>query len=331
MATTVINAFSEFLKNTVNLDLDVTATARSSRDNLISNINGFSGEDDFFDVYTERNLKFGSFARHTKIRELDDIDLMICLSAEGERTYSENFSCIRIIGSEKDKTNGLLIDGTNYLNSTKVINRFIAKLTILNDYSKAEMHKNQEAATLKLKSYTWNFDIVPCFYTTGDFYLIPDGSGNWKKTDPRIDNDRTTSVNQEHDGNLLNLIRLMKYWNNRKCTLKIGSYLLECMILNQYEAKSKADNWWIDLEFKELLNKLSSAILYEVNDPKGIQGNLNNFSINDKFKISAALSEAYKKACDAREFEIKGDQKKSINKWREVLGTDFPTYTGDQL
>lgn len=41
MATTVNNAFSEFLRNTVNLDCDNTTTARVSRDNLISNINAF--------------------------------------------------------------------------------------------------------------------------------------------------------------------------------------------------------------------------------------------------------------------------------------------------
>ena len=28
---------------------------------------------------------------------------------------------------------------------------------------KIEMHKNQEALTLQLKSYPWNFDIIPCF------------------------------------------------------------------------------------------------------------------------------------------------------------------------
>lgn len=36
MATTVDNAFAEFMKDTVNLDPDVTSTARKSRDNLIT-------------------------------------------------------------------------------------------------------------------------------------------------------------------------------------------------------------------------------------------------------------------------------------------------------
>lgn len=56
MATTVNNAFSEFMKETVNLDPSKTSTARKSRDNLIDNINGFSEDPDFFRIYQDRNL-----------------------------------------------------------------------------------------------------------------------------------------------------------------------------------------------------------------------------------------------------------------------------------
>lgn len=329
MSTTVNLAFSEFMKDIVNLDPQKTTTARISRDNLIEKINGFSGANNFFNIYQERNLKFGSFARRTKIRELDDIDLMICLSADASRKYYESTDYIYIIGNSVDKSNGLMVNGTNHLNSTKVINRFISKLSELNDYSKANMHKNQEAATLKMKSYTWNFDIVPCFYTTADFYLIPDGKGNWKKTDSRIDNNRSTNINQKHNGNLLNLIRLVKYWNQRKVTLSIGSYLLECMLLNIYENKDTPDNWWIDIEFKYVLNKLANAIKNDIEDPKGIQGNLNYFNIEDRNKISKALSDAYNKAKEARKFECDKKHKEAIKKWGEILGDKFPEYTGN--
>ena len=164
MATTVNNAFAEFMKEKVNLDQEKNKIARSSRDNLIDNIKGFSGDSDFFVVYTDKILRFGSFERRTKIRPIDDIDLMLCLSGEGTRTYIQSGEVFYINGSDADSKNGLMTDNTNYLNSTKVINRFISKLSDLQDYSKAEMHKNHEAATLQLKSYTWNFDIVPCFY-----------------------------------------------------------------------------------------------------------------------------------------------------------------------
>lgn len=325
MASTVNAAFEEFLSDSVRLDAGQTLTARSSRDHLISKLNGFSGDNDFFKLVTDCHLKFGSFARRTKIRPLDDIDLMICISADG-RTYTNFGSTYYINGVDSDRNNRLLGD-KDYLNSTKVINRFIKKLSSLNDYSKAEMHKNQEAATLKLKSYDWNFDIVPCWHMDIDKYLIPDGSGNWKKTDPRIDNQRTTDVNQKHKEKLLDIIRIMKYWNNRAITHTMDSYLLECMILEIYDSNAKKDSYWVDLEFRDLLNVLSSKILYDVYDPKGIQGNLNTFSEEARKSISDALSAAYKKACEASKLEaINNDQKGAISKWGEVLGYAFPSY-----
>ena len=328
MATTVDDAFRDFMRDKVNLVTSTTSTARTSRDNLIRNIEGFSGEEDFFNIYSDRNLLFGSFGRNTKIRELDDIDLMICISADGSRTYSDDSDCIHITGNDDDRRNGLMIDGTSYLNSTKVINRFVSKLSDLSDYEKAVLHKNHEAATLKMKSYTWNFDIVPCFYTTGGFYLIPDGKGNWKKTDPRIDNNRTITINQKHNGKLLNLIRLVKYWNNRKVTLKMNSYMLECMILNRYEMLETPNHWWIDLQFRDTLKYLSTAIFARVDDPKRMQGDLNTFSWEERKKIGDALSIAHEKAVEAIDFEVnKMDQKNAITKWQEVLGTAFPNYT----
>ena len=327
MASTVNTAFEEFLEDTVRLEKNQTAIARSSRDNLISNLNGFSGDNDFFTLLPDCHLKYGSFARRTKIRPLDDIDLMICISAQG-RSYMRSGNTYYINGLKSDNTNGLLNNETNYLNSTKVINRFINKLSVLNDYSKAEMHKNQEVATLKLKSYDWNFDIVPCWYMDIDKFLIPDGSGNWKVTDPRIDNLRTTEINQKHKGKILDVIRIMKYWNNRAITYTMGSYLLECMILDVYVDKNEQDNYWVDLEFRDLLKALSSKIMYSVYDPKGIQGDLNTFSYTEKLKISDALLKAYMKACEASKLEMTyKDQKAAISKWGEVLGDAFPDYS----
>ena len=331
MASTVNSAFSEFLSDTVRLNESIASSARTSRDNLIKNINGFSGNEDFFNVYSDRNLNFGSFARHTKIRPLDDIDIMVCLSARNgdeNRTYIESSGCIYISGIGFDRANGLLTPNSNYLNSTKVINRLISKLSDLGDYRKAEMHKNHESATLQLKSYTWNYDIVPCFYTDTGYYLIPDGNGNWKKTDPRVDNNRTTEINQKHKGKLLDVIRLMKYWNSRKHTIRIGSYLLECMILSLYDQKAEKENYWVDLELRDLLKALSTSILYSVPDPKGFQGELNTFSWDERKKISDALLLSHYNAVEAASLEITDkNHKAAINKWKEVLGPNFPDYT----
>ena len=77
------------MKNIVNLDADVVSNARSSRDNLLENIAEFDNADGFFNLYQGFNVHYGSFARKTKCRELNDIDLMIGISADGA-TYNAN-------------------------------------------------------------------------------------------------------------------------------------------------------------------------------------------------------------------------------------------------
>ena len=59
MATTVNGAFTEFMNNSVNLDMTQTQTARKSRDNLLFNIKSFSGDDDFFSINGSQCLNFG--------------------------------------------------------------------------------------------------------------------------------------------------------------------------------------------------------------------------------------------------------------------------------
>lgn len=79
---TVNSAFRAFLDNEVNLDSDQSKVARNSRDYLLANIAEFGEEEDFFDLYDGFNLNFGSFARKTKKKPLDDIDLMVGISGK---------------------------------------------------------------------------------------------------------------------------------------------------------------------------------------------------------------------------------------------------------
>ncbi len=332
MASNVNTAFAEFLKNTVNLDANETNTARNSRDWLVGKIHGFGGKDMFPVLYNEKDIFFGSFARKTKIRELDDIDIMICLSALGSTYNPYQAGSIEITVPESAEALYCLChDYTDKLNSRKVINKVISKLSSVPQYKKAEISRNQEAAILNLQTYTWSFDIIPCFFTSPDqycrtYYLIPDGSGNWQKTDPRIDSDHVSSLNQKHNGYALNLIRIVKYWNRRPTMPSMQSYLLECMLLNHLEGSTQCSDY-IDIAFRDALAYIYSAIYNSVQDPKGIQGDLNNLPTEERKKISDRAAMDYNKAIDAGTYEGKGDHKSAINKWREIFGDQFPPYT----
>lgn len=332
MATTVNNAFNEFMKDTINLDPDIVSLARNSRDNLLDNISKFNNKDDFFNLNDDFNVHFGSFARKTKCRELDDIDLMIGISADGS-TYSANcdWDNIEITASttnvaQKECTRD---DGT--LDSTKVSNKFKKKLESVPEYSRSEVRRNGEAIILNLKSKDWSFDIVPCFHTTVEldgrsYYLIPNGNGNWRKTAPDKDKQHVTATNQSNDGRVLELIRLCKKWNKIKNAKTLPSYLLETMIINFADSQTELSKY-IDIRFRDALKYIADHITSPVNDMKDIQGDINSLYYSDMLTLQQKALTDYNKAQEALEQENVGNHKEAIKKWGEIFGSEFPKYT----
>lgn len=328
MPNTVNLAFSQFMSNTVNLESQKVEKARRSRDFLKGKINNFS---DFLPLYSARNIDYGSFARKTKIRKLDDIDMIFTLKANG-CTWTEGYD-----GTIYLETPQLSDDYKNFrhseslnLNSKKIINKFILSLKSIPHYTKADVHRNMQSVSFTLDSYDWNFDIVPAFMTTEDllgksYYLIPDGYGNWVKTDPRIDRARVKTINQNHKGRILDVIRITKYWQRRATMPSMSSYLLESMLLEYYENNNSTD--YIDFDVRNIFTYLSDRVHNDLQDPKGIQGNINTLTLEDRLKISLKASNDFAIANNAINFETKEkNPAKSIIEWQKIFGSNFPSY-----
>jgi hypothetical protein len=330
MALTVNSAFGEFMEDQVNLDGDESELARSSRDWLVGQIAALPNRTiDFPTLYHDIDIHFGSFARKTKIRELDDLDMVIGLNAMGT-TYETVGSQVRLSVPTGSVLSDLCHPGSIALNSRRVINRFVTGLSSIPQYEKADISRSGSAAVLKLKSYPWSFDIVPGFLTTPEldgrtYYVIPDGKGHWMKTDPRIDRDRVTRVNQAHDGRVLAPLRLAKFWNRRPTMPSMPSYLLENLVLSYYEGPVSASSF-VDVELMRLLESIASGVFRSVQDPKGIQGDLNTLELNERFLIAMRALEDVAKAKEARRLEVKENYGSSISMWREILGPSFPLF-----
>jgi len=328
MAKSVNEAFNEFNKDTVNLDSDRTKVARSSRDWLVGQLISLPDKvEDFPKLFDNMHIKYGSFARNTKIRPLDDIDLMLTFSGEAATystiVYGQNY-ILNI--PESAKLLRKLCNDNGTLNSIKVVNKIVSSLNKIEHYKSAEKHRKQEAATLNLNSYEWVFDIVPSFYTDTNYYIIPDGQGGWKATDPRIDQDRITSINQKNNGKIPQLIRTLKFWNRRALMTTIPSYLFETMVLNFVESQENLSDY-IDVNMINFWLYLKNAIYNNVDDPKGFQGNLNTLTYLEKTGISTKADDAYSKGYEAYKIETEEkNQSKAINKWSEIFGDKFPKY-----
>ena len=332
MATSVITAFNEFLRDKVNLDPDVTRTARSSLEWLLEQIHGFpDAESTFPHLYTEKDISFGSFARRTKIRELDDVDVIIGLFAGGA-TYADLGERVQItVPATHPTLNNYLHDGTTLLNSKRVINAFVAQVASVAQYRKAEIKRTGEAATLSLTSYTWTFDIVPAFFTNPEpdlrtFYLIPDGDGHWRKTDPRLDRDAAQNANQRHDAHMLDFLRLMKYWNVRRTAPAVPSYVFETMIIRYCNGIDNKLSEFVDMNVADFLDWLSVAIYNPVYDLKNIQGDLNSIEWMEKLRLATRATADAVVAREGGKLENSGDQQGSMNRWRKVFGDEFPAY-----
>lgn len=327
MALTVNSAFIEFNQYNVNLDPEKTKSARSSRDWLYGQLNNFPNNDTSFPLnYEERNIKYGSFARNTKIRELDDIDLIYCLHADNAYYSKSLIGDIYYLHTESAGTRLRNLSINNQLSSIKIVNKLVSSLSSIAQYKSSKIHRRQEAATLNLVSYDWTFDIVPAFYTTSGVYLIPDGNGNWKATNPELDQQYTARINKKHKVSIHQLIRTLKYWNRIAKMPTINSYLFENFVLNFCESKEKLSDY-IDVNLINFWNYLETNVYSTVIDPKSISPNLNQLSYEDKIKISEKAKDSYVKGSEAYRLETEeSNQKSAINKWREIFGDDFPKY-----
>lgn len=328
MATSVDLAFQEFNSDFVNLDKEDTKKARNSRDWLIGQLINFPNKiDDFPRLYDGMHANFGSFARNTKIRPLDDVDLILAFSGDGTTYYTVKYGSLYYLNVPETATYLRKLcneDGT--LNSIKLVNKIKSSLNTVDQYKTADIHRMQEAVTLNLSSYDWNFDIVPAFYTDTGYYIIPDGKGNWKATDPRVDQKRITQCNQKFDINALQLIRLLKYWNKNAEIPEISSYLFETLVLDFLEAQLLTNRGML-IYVRDFFFYLWDSIPNAVIDPKKFQDDINDLSISEKEEVSKKAFETYKMVKEAiRVNADEEDVSKSLDIWRQIFGEEFPLF-----
>lgn len=329
MPYSVNSCFDVFMRDFVNLNPERTTTARASRDWLVHKIEELSNRERIPPLYNGANhIFFGSFARNTKIRPLDDIDIMIMFDAQGCTTDDVTKITRKTYPIYVHNPHAKLLsdycDG-NILNSRKMIEAIKKELGNIPRYSKAEIHRNQEAVTLQLSSYEWNFDIVPCFYTTTGFYVIPDGKGSWKGTDPRIDQNRVTQANQRVNGTLLPAIRLMKYWKKEHWGDEVSSYLFENLMIDWANSLYSFHMTYPQL-VKSALDDLSSLIMRDYYDPKGFQGSINDLDLYDRRRLAIMASQDASEASTAIQYEQNYMTEAAINTWIKIFGNEFPKY-----
>lgn len=327
MPLTVDDSFRQFQKETIDLDRETVEEGRKAIQGLSGQLDEilFQDSNAFPKPIPQSHIMYGSFQRGTKIRELDEINLLLCLDLEGARESRRRASSYLINTSRSSERLRQLSDG-DQLNSTALLLRLEELVQEVPGFQNTHLHHKGKAVALQLEQHDWRFDLVPCFKVEKDFYLMPDGSGSWIPTQPVKGNLPIITANQANEGKLVPLIRLLKYWNRHNPAPTIPAYVFELIVTDF--ANSRANlSWWTDFNVLSFFGFLSNRIWKKVADPNEIWSDLNPFSEQEKKTIMEAVEEARSLARNAIDAETQGkDHKLAIAQWREVFGKGYPQY-----
>ena len=333
----VTSAFAQFRQEHVDLVANEVTTARRSRDYLQKQIASLAATHTVFprlDTNSSPFIASGSFARRTKIQPLDDIDFFVVLDPADLGLRPSFWDSDRYYLTPKQGTSGPLARLTNdngHISSSGMLNLFKKALASVPNYASADIHRNGEAVSLKLTSYPWVFDVVPAIPHHGwwlgrlDWYLMPNGHGDWMRSDPRRDAENVTSANQRHNSLLLPLIRLVKYWNTKRLRQGLSSYYVETLCLQVFNGRSAITTLPEGLD--TFFRKAGSLVRVRCLDPKGLGPRLDrDIDRQTKESVERTLREAARAARDARRAERAEDVANSLEAWRRIFGPEFPQF-----
>lgn len=328
MPYTVGGAFDKFREAKVDIDKDETPKAKKSRDYLVDQLKSLTAKDYTFPTIFDY-LKFGSFARKTQIQPLDDIDIMPLLKTGAAEYFPTSEQYHYKLKAAASSPLSYFNDDYGYVSSIRLLNKLKALLASVPNYQSADKKRNYQAVVLNLKSYTWSFDIVPACEINGvsgcvESFLIPDGSGNWMKTDPRIDKKNITDENQRHDSKFIPTVRLLKYWKELKYK-NILSYYFETLAIQVFRHATPISNFQYAIYY--FFKNCPSFLLASCPDPKGLGPNLDaGIDWNTKQNIVESMKYAADYSYNALVYEEKGMHKEAIFSWQQVFGKEFPNY-----
>jgi hypothetical protein len=244
-ASKVNAAFERFLEAQINISPGIRSAASTSQKHLREFLQGESSRDltgTFPSILQKNDRDFlaGSFARHTKIWPLDDIDVFFPLDGATLVYYWQGVATPNTVVSDGGIWSNPLMTQRwligNYISSSLLVSEFAKVLR--GRYPQSDVAKDGEAISVQLtigsseESDGLKFDVIPCFRLEprdgrAPFYLIPDGHNGWKHTNPKIDEVMCDDLQKFHGGYYRKVVKILKHWNATEINGALHPYYIE--------------------------------------------------------------------------------------------------------
>ncbi|MFA7492901.1 MAG: hypothetical protein WCZ43_05235 [Proteiniphilum sp.] len=285
--------FSNFCDN-IRIESNDVQTIQNRYKYITSRIN--------FDYYnssssTDHSLYIGSYGRDTEIYT-SDIDMLVELPYA---TY--------------EKYNSYSTNGQSALLQE-------VKTVLARTYSTSRLKGDGQIVSIPFTDGI-TFEVLPTFLNNDGSYTYPNSNngGSWKTTDPKAEIKAIKEMNDQCNGNLKRLCRMMRAWKI-KCNVNISGILIDILayrFISSWENRDKSYLYydWMSRDFFKYLSD------QDANQTKWkVMGSGRYIDFNGAFINKA--SDAYTTAVEAISKESNYPTT-AKSKWREIYGSKFPS------
>lgn len=232
-----------FLDSKISIGKGIRSRASTSQKALRDFLVGEYDRDKSFPRILQQNdSEFigGSFARHTKIWPLDDIDIYFPIDGRSLAYYERGVATNAIVVTDGTISANPVLGPRwmtgQYVSSDKLAAGFRAVLK--RKYPNTVIQPPDQSISIQTtigasgESDGINFDAVPCFTLKPPnlsyvVYLIPSGRDGWVWTNPRIDEALCSNLQTWHHDLYRPAVRIVKYWEAVRFGGRLGSYYTE--------------------------------------------------------------------------------------------------------
>jgi hypothetical protein len=322
----VEGAFQRFSEASVDLGETRTQFGRDLADAVIARIEAFStGANSCPVMIPGAGFIAGSLGRRTQEQPLDDIDGYLVMSAPGVRPNHDGVLLDMVAHYSEGETplvrDGLLSVGNN-LNANAILERIAAHLGVWFPDRDSGIGGSRKTCYLRVEEI--NIDLSPVIWYSPngggmDQYWMPAGNGqiHWKPTNPKEDQRNLTTANQAHNGELLKIVRMMKWWNANRNAGRLKGIHLETLIVNLLEGQ-QLDGWANALHY--LFANLGAAVGGICPDPSGLGSPLDSsLSDTDRAASMASINAAYNAAFQASQLAAADYVPMALVQWRTIF------------
>ena len=244
----------------------------------------------------DRTFLTGSYDRHTKIKPLNDVDIFAIIKDGGAQA------------SYRNQQPNAIVD---------------ALAAVLDAHFKnVETDGSAVRVSVSDDEGEASFEIVAAFDNDHGDYDVPDPDrGRWVRSNPEAHASLTAAMNSDCAMKWVPFVKMLKSWNSEVSSPVPQSFLIEVMALSL--VRSPFGRY--QDEFATFLGNLMDNAAGPWADPAEVGPQVDELlTVHQRDEMRGAAEHALRLAEEAISLEDEGEERKAVEKWRELFGNRMP-------